>query len=235
LSGVGTPRLTFGAGGAGGTGSADSTSDAGNTAVTDDYVQRSGVEIPGIEGKSLAEARRLVGDEVEIEVASRKTNQASPGTILAAKPGPGREVQPGSVIELVVSEGPSDGDATQEISRAVDEYYAAVKRWDWSYTYDHLDARSQEMFSRAEWYRKNQHLAENAGLRLDSREIELLSISDSGDYAEVNVYRTYESGHTIDRNTVFVYEVGEWKHRLVGEELVFFMPDASFEEFRESY
>ena len=65
--------------------------------------------------------------------------------------------------------------------------------------------------------------------------VEVLHLSESGDYARVNVYRTFDSGYEIDRNTVFVYEGDSWRHRLVGEELVFFMPDTSIEEFRESY
>jgi serine/threonine-protein kinase len=208
--------------------------------------QGESVEVPDVEGASLEEARRLAGDEVALEVTGRRASEVPEDTVLSADPQSGQRVERGATVELVVSDGPHAVDTTKEktskeVSRvenirfSVDEYYEAVKRWDWSYTYDHLDSRTQDMFSQTEWYRKNQHIAETDDIILKSRDIEVLSVSDSGDYAVVNVYRTFESGVVIDRNTVFVYESGKWRHRLVGEELVFFMPDASIERFKKFY
>jgi hypothetical protein len=42
---------------------------------------------------------------------------------------------------------------------------------------------------------------------------------------------TYADGLTSTRNTYFVYEDGEWKHRFSQEEYDLFMPAASYEEF----
>jgi hypothetical protein len=47
----------------------------------------------------------------------------------------------------------------------------------------------------------------------------------------VNIYRTFEDGTDIDRETFFVFEDRVWKHRFAEEEIAFFMPEASFEEF----
>jgi hypothetical protein len=47
----------------------------------------------------------------------------------------------------------------------------------------------------------------------------------------VTVYRTFKDGTSIDRDAVLVYEDGTWKHRFGEEEIGFFMPEASYEEF----
>jgi hypothetical protein len=50
-------------------------------------------------------------------------------------------------------------------------------------------------------------------------------------YPAVAVRLTYADGSTSIRNTYFIYEDGEWKHRFSQEEYDLFMPDASYEEF----
>jgi hypothetical protein len=71
-------------------------------------------------------------------------------------------------------------------------------------------------------------------LDLASIEVAVNRLSASNSFAEVGVDRTFENGFEIARNTVFVKENGVWKHRLVGQELVFFMPEATYEEFVEA-
>ncbi len=52
--------------------------------------------------------------------------------------------------------------------------------------------------------------------------------------ADVTVHRTFTDGSTITRDTVFVYENGWWRHHLTEEEIGFFRPDLSYEEFVEA-
>jgi len=227
-----------------------------------DSVQAEAIEVPEVEGASLEEARRLAEDSVELEVTGRRASEAPEDTVLSADPEPGQLVERGDTVRVEISTGPAPerttgettGETTREstretagettsqdvsrvqrIRRAVRDYYEAVDRRDWAYTYENLAPRSQSMFTRGEWYLKNQHLAEVDQLSLSTMDVEVLSLSESRDYARVNVYRTFDSGYEIDRDTVFVYEGGAWRHRLVGEELVFFRPDASIEDFREGY
>ena len=122
----------------------------------------------------------------------------------------------------------------EKVRQAVRDYYDAVDRQNWAYTYENLGDRSREMFTEDEWYRKNQWFADRENLDLASVEVNVNALNPSNKLARVNVYRTFESGTVIDRNTVFVYEDGTWKHRLVGSELVFFRPDATYEEFVEA-
>ena len=121
------------------------------------------------------------------------------------------------------------------VRRAALAYYEAVDRESWAYTYTNLGSQSRQMFTEREWYQKNQWFADNEGLELASMEVEVTRLSPSGTHAEVNVRRTFENGVVIDRGTVFVFEDGSWKHRLVGEELLFFMPGAPYEEFVEAW
>ena len=47
----------------------------------------------------------------------------------------------------------------------------------------------------------------------------------------VTVYRTFESGTSIERYTLFVREDGIWKHRFTAEETAFFQPGVPYEDF----
>ena len=125
---------------------------------------------------------------------------------------------------------PVDGVAAgEEVTAAVEDYYEAVDRGAWSYTYDRLDARARELFTEREWYQKNQWFADNEGLELSYISVE--ATLSSGTLANVKVDRTFSDGTFLTRNTFFVYEDRAWKHRLSGEEVDTFMPGASFEEF----
>ncbi len=58
-----------------------------------------------------------------------------------------------------------------------------------------------------------------------------LDASSREPIARVSLRLTYRDGLSSIRNTYFVYEDGEWKHRFSQEEYDLFMPEASYEEF----
>lgn len=116
------------------------------------------------------------------------------------------------------------------VVEAAEDYYQAVDREDWAYTYENLDSGTRDMFVEDEWYQKNQWIADTEDLKLAYMDI---AVNDppSDLAAGVTVYRTFESGSTITRDTFFVYEDGSWKHQFSQEEVEIFMPGTPFEEF----
>ena len=117
-----------------------------------------------------------------------------------------------------------------DLVQAVEDYYQAVDREDWAYTYQNLDSQTRAMFDEEEWYLKNQWFADIEGLELAAMDV-TVNGSPSEQVVGVSVYRTFEDGTVIDRDTLFVFEDGVWKHRFGEEEMGVFMPEASFEEF----
>ena len=113
---------------------------------------------------------------------------------------------------------------------AVDDYYWAVDREDWAYTYRNLDSQTQSMFTEEEWSLKNQWFADNEGLDLATMEVQVNG-SPSDPVVSVTVNRTFEDGTSVTRNTYFVVEGSTWKHRFGEEEITSFMPNASHREF----
>jgi hypothetical protein len=139
--------------------------------------------------------------------------------------------EPHAVTDYATTAGSDEAAAAEaEVEEAVRDYYWAVDREDWSYTYDNLDSQTQVMFTKEEWYLKNQWFADHEGLELASMEVDVV-IDLGGVGAEVTVRRTFEDGTSIDRDTYFVLEDGGWKHRFTEEEKEIFVPDASYEEF----
>src|SRR5215212_1917019 len=115
----------------------------------------------------------------------------------------------------------------ESLRRAVEDYYEAVDRGDWDYTYTNLDSQSRQMFTREEWSLKNQYFANNGSLNLSS--FDITEISPSGTEATVSL------GPPYSRDTYFIYEDGSWKHRLSGEEVNLFMPGVPFEDFVKAH
>jgi hypothetical protein len=103
-------------------------------------------------------------------------------------------------------------------------------REDRAYTYQNLDSQTRATFDEEEWYLKNQWFADTEGLELATMDVSVNG-SPSDSVVSVNIYRTFEDGTVIDRQTFFVFEDEVWKHRFAEEEISFFMPEASFEEF----
>jgi Domain of unknown function (DUF4352) len=133
---------------------------------------------------------------------------------------------PGSAETPSTEEDQTEADLVE----AVEDYYQAVDQEDWTYTYQNLDSQTRAMFDEEEWYLKNQWFADTEGLELATMDV-TVNGSASESVVSVNVYRTFTDGTVIDRETFFVFEDGVWKHRFGEEEIGFFMPEASFEEF----
>ncbi len=122
--------------------------------------------------------------------------------------------------------------ATSEaaIAEAAEDYYQAVDREDWAYTYENLDSQTRALFAEDEWYLKNQFFADKEGLELASMDV-VVNGSPSDAEVGVTVYRTFKNGTSITRETLFVSEEGAWKHRFTQEEIDIFMPGVPYEEF----
>ena len=95
---------------------------------------------------------------------------------------------------------------------AVENYYRAVDRGDWAYTYDHLASGTRSAFTEAEWELKNQWFADNFPARLAALEVETRMFTPSSLVAEVTVNRKFADGAFAPRDTTFAYENGSWKH-----------------------
>lgn len=117
-----------------------------------------------------------------------------------------------------------------EVAEAAEDYYQAVDRQDWAYTYANLDAATRALYPEDEWYLKNQYFADTEDLELSTIDV-VLEGSTSDPEVGVNVYRTFTDGSSIDRYTLFVQEDGAWKHRFTEEENAIFEPGVPYEEF----
>jgi hypothetical protein len=137
-----------------------------------------------------------------------------------------------TVVErTVVEEKPSpQGQTEADLVGAVEDYYEAVDREDWPYTYDRLDSQTKALFTEEEWYQKNEWFAANEGLELSAINV-VVNGSTSDPQVGVTVYRTFKDGTSITRDTLFVMEDRSWKHRFTEEESAIFMPGTPYEEF----
>ena len=116
------------------------------------------------------------------------------------------------------------------VAEAAEDYYQAVDREDWAYTYANLDAATRALYPEDEWYLKNQYFADTEDLELSTIDV-VVEGSTSDPEVGVNVYRTFTDGSSIDRYTLFVQEDGAWKHRFTEEENAIFEPGVPYEEF----
>jgi hypothetical protein len=132
-----------------------------------------------------------------------------------------------------MASAPTKGPGTTEADMvlAVEDYYRAVDREDWAYTYDRLAYGTRSAFTKAEWELKNQWFADNFPARLDTLEVETRTFTPSALVAEVTVNRTFADGAFAPRDTTFVYENGSWKHLFSQEEAALFLPGVPFEKF----
>jgi hypothetical protein len=135
-----------------------------------------------------------------------------------------------SMVEVPDDVSLDDTRSEAEVVEAAEDYYEAVDREDWAYTYDTLDSETKALFSEDEWYRKNQYFADTEGLDLSAMDVQVNG-SSSDPVVSVTVYRTFTDGTSITRDTYFVLEDGEWKHRFTEGEKEIFMPGVPYEEF----
>ena len=117
-----------------------------------------------------------------------------------------------------------------EVAEAATDYYQAVDRQDWAYTYANLDASTQALYTEDEWYLKNQYFADTERLELATIDV-VVEGSTADPEVGVTVYRTFQDGTSIERYTLFVQEDGIWKHRFTAEENAIFQPGVPYEDF----
>lgn len=143
-----------------------------------------------------------------------------------------------SELGLSSAAPPTESDASSspqprsedELRSAVEDYYWAVDREDWDYTYEHLDSATRAGFTREEWFQKNGYYETIDSLDVTSMDVQING-STTDPVVSVTVYRTFEDGTSLGRDTFFLYEHGEWKHRFGQEENELYMPGTSYEEF----
>jgi hypothetical protein len=114
----------------------------------------------------------------------------------------------------------------EELRTAVETYYKAVDDKDWNYTYDNLDSKTKQMFTKDEWIEKNQYFDGQCPIEHSRPAI---GSEDAPNQVNVSVTLTFTGCDPKYRNTAFVYEDGTWKHRFLDEELDTFKPGVPFE------
>ncbi len=146
---------------------------------------------------------------------------------------PDGELEAEEPVEIWIGQGPTPEKDAELLRREVRDYYGAVDRGEWGYTYAHLDSKTQSLFTEEGWARRNQFLSDSNPVELSS--IRVAVTINSAEPADVTVYRTFKGGSYSVRDTLFLYEDDSWKHRLVSEELDPFLVDLSYEEFVSYY
>lgn len=142
----------------------------------------------------------------------------------------GNEVSSGQSTSMEGSSTTSDGDPATyeaEAEAAATAYYQAAGLEDWSYTYDHLDSETQNLFTEEEWAEKNQYYWD-----LNPTVYDILSVASITGAelptTEVAVRVTGQDGTSFVRTTYWVLEDGEWLHRFSQEEIDSFTPGVPF-------
>ncbi len=135
-------------------------------------------------------------------------------------------------IRAVASSGQSIEEMMVEAEEAAGDYYRAAGSEDWAYTYENLDSQTQSLFTREEWFQKNQWFADSGEVIYHVESVGMTGTNS--EFVGVTLTLTYEDGTSSTRDTYFVYENGSWKHRFGQEENDLFMPDLSYEEFVEA-
>jgi len=114
---------------------------------------------------------------------------------------------------LLTSFAPAPLSVERGALRAAINYYATAGRGDYAGTYRMLANVDKRHYSQAEWIRANQALDSAAAryvvhsaTRVNSRRV----------YVDVTVYLA--DGSSFERQTSFIWEGGEWRHDLTGEE-----------------
>lgn len=191
-------------------------------------------EVPDVVGEPREVAAETLGSSgFEVRTDGRESSAEDEGMVVRQNPS-GGELEVGEAVGIWVGQGPPPERDEELLRREVREYYGAVDRGEWGYTYSHLDAETQALFTEEEWSLRNQFLADNYPGELSSMRVAVTDITPD-EPADVTVYRTFKSGGYNVRDTLFVYEDGTWKHRLTQDELANFRVDLSYEEFVDYY
>ena len=191
------------------------------------------VQVPNVTGETRGEAMGvLVSKGFDVETNDVESPVEDEGRVVYQAP-PDGELEVGETVEVRIGQGPPPEKDVELLRREVKDYYGAVDRGEWSYTYAHLDSKTQALFTEEEWTRRNQFLADNNPGELSSIRVAVNIVPDEP--ADVTVYRTFKSGSYSVRDTLFIYEDGGWKHRLTDRELAPFLVNLSYEEFVSYY
>lgn len=123
----------------------------------------------------------------------------------------------------------SSGDLAAEAEEAAGDYYRASGVENWDYTYDALDSETQSRFTREEWSQKNQWFADQGETIYNIESV--CQVGTNDEYFAVTLKLTGEDGSSSTRETYFVLEGEEWKHRFSQEETDLFGPGVPFDEW----
>lgn len=138
----------------------------------------------------------------------------------------------GRSVEQFESQGSELSEPEEKLRTDIENYYWAVERQDWDYTYEHLYAKSQKPFTREEWAEKNQWVAENPQrATLSSMKIQGKDIYTEGTDYFAKIDRSFSDGTSLTSVTFFTFDGKDYKHELSQEELDFFMPGTTLETF----
>lgn len=191
------------------------------------------VEVPDVTGEPREAATEvLVSKGFGIETKDSESSAENEGRVVGQTP-TGGELDSGETVVVQIGQGPPPERDAELLRQEVREYYGAVDRGEWGYTYSRLDSKTRALFTEAEWARRNQFLSELNPGELSSIRVAVDIIPDEP--ADVAVYRTFKGGGYNVRDTLFVYEDGMWKHRLTSRELESFRVNLSYEEFVDYY
>lgn len=191
-------------------------------------------EVPNVTGAPREAATETLGSSgFDVRTESQESSAENEGLVVRQDPS-GGELEVGETVEVWIGQGPPPERDREILRREVREYYGAVDRGEWGYTYNHLDSETQALFTEQEWSRRNQFLADNWPGELSSMRVDIVDISPN-EPANVTVYRTFKGNTFNIRDTLFVYEDDDWKHRLTSEELAPFLVNLSYEEFVDYY
>ncbi|CAN5722533.1 hypothetical protein BH24ACT22_BH24ACT22_05010 [soil metagenome] len=191
------------------------------------------VEVPDVTGEPReAAVEGLESEGFGVRTRDLESPVEDEGIVVRQVP-PDGELKVDETVEIWVGQGPPPEKDEELLRREVREYYSAVDRGGWGYTYAHLDPKTQALFTEEDWARRNQFLADNNPGELSSIRVDITINADEP--ANVTVYRTFKGDLHNVRDTLFVYEEGMWKHRLVSEELDPFLVNLSYEEFVSYY
>lgn len=193
-----------------------------------DLPGRSGSQPSGTEGNASAPE---VGEGKSSPSISPKPSEKSP----PVPPSAASSASPDAPFAFPKAKSTaSNADNTEAgAEEAAGDYYRKAGLKDWDYTYEHLDSEIKRLFAKEEWSQKNQWFADNNSVIYHILSVEMNGTSEEP-VAEVAVRLTGEDGSSFTRNTYFVYEDGDWKHRFSEEETKLFMPGVPFEEFVEA-
>ena len=105
------------------------------------------------------------------------------------------------------------GSAEEQALQAARDYYAAAAAGDYGFTYDALASSAQSQFSEEDWVEANTELGSDAA-SYDVYSADMVNDAT----AEVGLTVNLPDGSSDVRNTLFVYQDGEWKHELTQTE-----------------